>query len=181
MSEGRKAGQGAKTHVRTSNVSSHQVLRVCSTNRVEVYDRFVSRAVGTKSEEPGERMVEFYRELEQKGFHKLATQVQQALDEVNLALLPDTRVLDKLMMLSAAATGSAMLREDIVHVKTKVDEVHQMVYGISIGCRNFEHLPCITLFGTNQPPPAFSDVSRSFIAVLSSTPPGPPTHPLHFS
>jgi hypothetical protein len=67
-----------------------------------VYDRFVSRAVGARSERTEERMIEFYQILEGRGFLEIALQIQRALDEVRIMDLQGTRVLDKLMMLKGA-------------------------------------------------------------------------------
>ena len=65
-----------------------------------VYDRFVSRAMGIESQRTGHRMVDFYQELENRGFAEIAEKIQMALDEVYMMDLQGTRVLDKLMMLS---------------------------------------------------------------------------------
>jgi hypothetical protein len=52
--------------------------------------------MGTKSQETGERMIEFYQKLQDNGFLEVAEKIQMTLDEAG------TRVLDKLMMLRGA-------------------------------------------------------------------------------
>jgi len=78
-----------------------------------VYDRFVSRAMGIESQRTGDRMVDFYQELENRGFTEIADKVQTALDEVYMMDLQGTRVLDKLMMLNGAAKSERAWADNV--------------------------------------------------------------------
>jgi len=100
-----KVATEAKTLGHTSGLLASGVTKFSWFAQPEgwtVYDRFVSRAMETKSQETGQRMIEFYQKLQNNGFPELAEKIQMALDEANIMDLHSTRVLDKLMMLRGA-------------------------------------------------------------------------------
>jgi hypothetical protein len=67
-----------------------------------VYDRFVAGAMKVRGGAPEAKVMQFYEELEKRGFVDVAKQVQAQVDKWQTMPLFGARVLDKFMMLSGA-------------------------------------------------------------------------------